>query len=327
MPRISTPASDTALALALARDAFASNRIRIVRDDLTGYSHMVATRKGLFAINQSGHALIAHGLFYGMTVTADAIYLFEACDLPRVRTQRGRIVKIVRRGDRLDAASVLASDLDNACHQIDFVGPDLCVLDTAHQRAILIAPDGSRRSHQLAPETFGETPYVHVNSVLAIGDHILAIFHNGWLRPERPSELVVFDLDWRIVERQFVNGEWCHGLARLEDGTILSCGSRAGELIGSDGMRLALTKMMTRGLSVGPERIVVGCSARVDRTQRVEAHGMAIFLDRAYRVVGEITLPGAPTEIRSLQGPDYGQARDVVGLTLATAITAAWWPA
>ena len=327
MPRITTTASDTALALALARDAFASNRIRIVRDDLTGYSHMVATRQGLFAINQTEHALIAHGLFYGMTVTADAIYVFEACDLPRVRTQRGRIVKIVRCGDRLGAASVLASDLDNACHQIDFVGADLCVLDTANQRAILIAPDGSRRCHQLVPATLGDTPYVHVNSVLGVGDHILTIFHNGALRPEQPSELVVFNRDWRIVERQFLNGEWCHGLAKLEDGTILTCGSRAGELIGSNGLRLTLSQMMTRGLSVGPERIVVGCSARVNRTQRVEAKGTAIFLDRAYHVVGEITLPGAPTEIRSLEGPDYGQARDVIRVTLATASSAAWSPA
>lgn len=314
--------SDTALALSLARDAFAAKRVRLVRDDLAGFSHLVATRQGLFAIQPAGQALVAHGLFYGMTVTAEAIHLFEACDLPRVRSHRGRIIRITRHGDRLGKATILASGLDNACHQIDFVGTDLCVLDTEHQRAILIAPDGSHRLRDLAPSDSAD--YVHVNSLLAVGNRILTIFHNGARRPERSSELVIRDWNWRIVERRTLSGHWCHGLAMLENGTILSCGSRAGELIGANGLRLALGEMMTRGLSVGPERIVVGGSARVDRAKRVEAHGTATFLDRSYRTTSTIRLPGAPTEIRSLAAPEYGQTRDIAALAIEMRTPTAW---
>ena len=293
------------VALALAGRAYADGTFRLVDGALAGFTHLVATRRGLFAIDERRFKLVAHGMFYGMTVARDAVYVFEACGLPRVRSQHGRIVRLTRDGDTLSDPQIIARDLDNGCHQMDFVGPELCLIDTANQRCILLLPDGSGlRIVPLFSPDAAALDYVHANSLLDLGDRIFVIFHNGSLRPERASELAVYDRSWNLIERRALLGEWCHSLALLEDGTILICGTRSGELITLDGLRLPVSDMLTRGLSVGRDRIAVGLSAYAGPDQRAAAAGAVLFLDRDYREVVRVDLPGAPTEIRSLMGPD-----------------------
>ncbi len=294
--------------LALADQAYEAGTVRLIGHDLAGCEYLVTTWRGLFAINADLVRPIAYGLYYGLTIRDDVIYAFEACDRPRYPTHRGRIVRFYRDGDHIVDTDVFATGLDNNTHQIDFIDGRLCVVDTGNQR-VLRYPEGGDEPEILYPIPGGEERnwdrgYVHVNSLVAAGDEILLVLHNGADKTGRPSEIARFDRDWCPIGRLPLDGLGCHNLVALEDGTFLSCGSMAGELIGTGGLKLPICDMMTRGLSVDADRIVVGGSAFAERADRDEAEGAVFFLDRDYRLLSRLALPSAPMDIRRIDGRD-----------------------
>lgn len=303
-----TAAADTLIRLALAGEAYRSDTVRLVEPELAGCSHLVATRHGLFATDGHDLRLIAYGLFYGLTVAGDDILAFEACDRPRHTTARGRIVRFRRSGTRIVGTRVLARGLDNGCHQIDLIHGALCVVDTYNQRVLRFALEGGE------PEALYPLPraaandwaggYVHLNSLIADGDEILLLLHNGADKTGRPSAIARFDRAWRRTGTIPLDGLGCHSFARLEDGAILSCGSFAGELIATDGLRVAVCDLMTRGLSVDDQRVAVGGSAFADRDSRDDALGALFFLDRDYRLLSRVDMPAPVMEIRRIDGRD-----------------------
>ena len=299
--------------LALAFEAYKTDAVRIVNRDLRGFSHLVSTRRGLFAVNEHSHLLLAQGFFFGVTLRDGSIYAFEACDLPRGPTRQGRLVKLTREGDFLTEARVIAKALDNGCHQVDFVEDRLLVVDTYNQQIVRFAADFSERE-VLAPLplcpngrwTPGDPAYMHVNSVLAVGDLILLLLHNSSAHTGRPSEIAVYDRNWRPLERWPLEGASCHGLALLEDGTVLTCGSDAGEVISAGGMHVEVSPLLTRGLAVGMDSVVVGASRLAQREERMVSTGTVTFMDRGYNISSVLELPAAPMEVRRLDGLDFG---------------------
>lgn len=293
--------------VALAAAAYDAGRVRLAERDLAGFEHIVATRHGLFAVNHRERRPIAFGLFYGLTVSGDTIYAFEACDEPRARTRRGRIIRLFRDGDTIADADIFATGLDNGCHQIDFIHGHLCVADTYNQRIVRFAADGA--ADLLQPVSCGEahdwdTGFAHINSLIARGDEIMLMLHNGADRTGRPSEIAVCDSTWRLIRRAPIAGMGCHNFAVLEDGTLLSCGSSDGELIGTNGVKVKICDMMTRGLSVDSTQIVVGGSTFSERDLRDQAGGAIHFLDRDYRPIATLPFPAPPMEIRRIDGRD-----------------------
>jgi hypothetical protein len=299
--------------IALAFQAYKTDVVRMTSTDLTGSSHIVATRAGMFAVNETSFRRIAHGFFFGITLREHVVYAFEACDMPRGPTRQGRIVRLTRRGDEIVEARVVAKGLDNGCHQIDFINGQLCVVDTYNQQVVRFSPDGTER------ETFSPLPeaptgkwgkadpgYRHVNSLLAVEERILLLLHNGGAgHSGRTSEIALYDRNWCPLDRWKLGGRGCHGMAVLEDGTLLTCGSMAGEVISANGPGVKITPYMTRGLSVGTDSIVVGGSPLVGREERAGSAGTVTFMDRNFRVRSVLDLPAAPTEVRRLDGLDF----------------------
>ena len=299
----------TEIKLALAAAAYRSDTVRLVDMSLDGITHLLASRQGLYAVHETGCRLLAHGLFFGLTLRGDDLFLFEACDLPRSPTHQGRIVRLCMRDHRIIDAQVVCKGLDNGCHQIDFLDGRLVVLDTYHQQVLRFA-EGESSYQALHPlpvcATAGDPEYRHVNSLLAVGERILLLLHNGALRTGRPSEIAVFDRSWQELERWQLDGSGCHGLALLENGAVLTCGSMEGNLISTAGLRLHVSPHLTRGLAVGADSVVVGASELVEREGRLRNAGTVTFMDRAYNVRAVLDVPGAPTEIRRLDGQDSG---------------------
>lgn len=298
------------IARALAHAAYDARTIRLVRHDLTGMSHLVATRRGLFAVNETSHVRIAHGSFFGLTLRGESIFAFEACDLAGLPTQRGRIVRLDRVGHRIAEARVLVDGLDNGCHQIDFIDGRLTVLDTQNQRILRFESDeaGYEALYPLPrmDKRAWSRGYVHANSLLQVEDRILVLFHNGFAYTGKASEVALFDLDWHEIDRRPLPGHDCHNLVALENGALISCGSAAGEIISIDGPLAKVSTMMTRGLSVGADLIAVGASKFSARADRHRTPGTITFLDRTFRRLSVLDLPAAPTEIRRLDGRDLG---------------------
>lgn len=298
------------IARALAHAAYDDGRVRLVERDLSGLTHIVSTRQGLFGVDATRHVLLAHGAFYGLTLRDGAIFAFESCDLVQLPTERGRVVRLDREGDRIAGATVLAAGLDNGCHQIDFVDGRLTVLDTRNQRVLRFGAEerGFEILHPLPRPTGHDWSqgYAHVNSLLQIGERILLLLHNGAGHTGRPSEVVVLDRGWREIARRALPGLGCHNLVALEDGTLLACGSMAGALISLTGLDLPVSTLMTRGLSVDAEGIVVGASKFTARAHRHLVPGTLTFLDRGLRTRATLRLPAAPCDVRRLDAQDLG---------------------
>ena len=299
---------------ALAQDAYASDTIRLRSSSLAGATHLVASRQGLYAINESEWILLVHGYFFGVTLRGDEIFAFEGSAPPRREPWiGGRIVRLVRSGDAVVEASVVARGLDNGCHQIDILDGRLHVVDTYRQRVLRfgsdlggyevvaplpLSPDGRWLKH--------DERYVHVNSILQVGERILLLLHNTSESTGRASEVAVYDTQWREQSRWLLDGRSCHGLAMLEEGRLLTCDSMAGDLIDLNGFRVHVSPHMTRGLAVGEDDIAVGGSPRAEREKRLSSAGTVSFLDRDFRLRSVLDVPGAPTEIRRLDGRDLG---------------------
>ena len=322
-----TASSEDIIRIALANRAYRTGTIRLVDPDLATCSHLIATRHGLFATDRKTARRIAHGLFYGLTVRDDLIFAFEAGDRPHNPSCHGRIVRFRRDGDRIVAADIVATGLDNGCHQIDIIDDRLCVVDTYNQRILRYALEGGGPEILYPIGGAGECGrryddwaqgYVHMNSIVAQGDAILLLLHNGADKTDRPSEIVRLDRAWRPIDRIPLDGLGCHGLAVLDDGAVLTCGSFGGELISTDGLKIPVCDMMTRGLSVdggevGENRgevgeesggIAVGGSAFADRASRDGEQGRVFFLDGRYRPLGSVAVPAPVMDIRRIDGRD-----------------------
>ncbi len=142
--------------------------------------------------------------------------------------------------------------------------------------------------------------YRHINSIAAIGDHIALLLHNGAGGEERPSELVLFDGDWREIERRPIAGRGCHDIWTDQHGTIWHCGSMAGELVSEHGQHIAVSAAMTRGVARVGDHFLVGTSLFGARGERDRLGGSIIWCDAGYQPVAEIALPGAPTTLLAL---------------------------
>lgn len=299
----------TELTLALARADYANGVIRLAARDMSGFTHIVATRSGLYVVKRDASRLIAHGMFYGVTVQDDSMYVFQACRLPRTDSTFGRILRFTIDKHRIVAAEVFADGLNTSCHQLDIVHGKLCVLETALQVVTRFALDTRERDTiglitppgTVSPADAG---YLHVNSMIELGDHILLMLHNGMPDITRPSEVAVLDRAWHVVSRHRVSGSGCHNLLVTPEGRLLMCGSAAGELIDDRGARYPVSSDMTRGLSLGEGELVIGASERVARKDRTLSRGSVFFLDAQYRIEAELELPGGPCEIRRLDGRD-----------------------
>ena len=291
--------------------AYDRDEIMLLDDDVRGYTHVLASRQGIFAVNREGSKRIAHGFFFGITMRGEDVYFFECGDQPRGPTKRGRIIRLTIRGGRVTESAILLRGLDNGCHQIDFIDGRLHMVDTYNQQIVRLDKD-MRTTDTLFPlprlqgERWGEAnpDYVHVNSLLQVGNSILLLLHNGAHHTHRQSQIAVYDLDWKRVDTWELEGLGCHNLALLPDGRLLSCGSMAGELISVWGEHWQVSQHLTRGLAVGADGVAVGSSLFGKRDERDGLAGEVTFLDTSFQVLSTISVPCAPTELRRLDGED-----------------------
>jgi hypothetical protein len=290
------------------------------------YSHFVASRQGLYAINESSWTRLAEGQYYGITLRDNILFAFEAGDRVDAPTQQGRIVAFQLTDNDISSSECLVEGLDNGCHQIDFIGNRLYVVDTYQQRIVEFSPCFQHFDYRYplprAEFNAWTKGYAHCNSLLGFGEHILLVLHDGGKHTKRPSRLVFCNQNWQIIRQLLLPGLGCHNIVILEDGTILSCGSLSGTLINAKRTIVKLDEMMTRGLSVDQDSIVVGASMFAIRRNRKEIPGRVHFLSRNYVRRATLELPAAPTDIRRIDGRDYSLSNYASSLPMTQSILA-----
>ncbi|HLZ67504.1 MAG TPA: hypothetical protein VKQ29_14825 [Aliidongia sp.] len=269
------------------------------------FDYVVASRNGLYFVNKSAWSRFREGHFFGVTVHRGRLYCFECAESAGGLGILGRIVRFDLGDSGGAEPEILVEGLDAGCHQVDFIGDSLFVVDT-HRQAVLEFDRDWRpvTAHYPIPAAaFNDwaNGYVHMNSILGRDDEILLMLHKGNLGP---SEVIVVDRAFQCRKQIALAGHRCHDVVVLEDGGLLYCDSTAGSLSVHGGPSIKIDTMMTRGLAVGRTEIAVGSSLFGERIGRRTLPGFVTFLDRDYNRLARLELPGAPTQIRRLDGMD-----------------------
>jgi hypothetical protein len=295
---------------------------RVHNRDLSEFTHLAASREGLFAVNQETWTKVLTGQFFGLTWRDGAFYAFESLGpyRPPERSEkgrffRGRIVRIELKDRRVTRVQVVYSGLSNGVHQIDFIGDFLYLVDTYNNRILRMPPTLDRIEAEFHPvgrarQEDWKNGYAHLNSIVGHNGFIYVLKHNG--RPDTasgPSQVIRCNSSFEILETLELNGNACHNIVFLEDGSMLSCGSDRGEVIDGPHVVARITDMFTRGLSVDRETLVLGTSLYSTRTGqhgRRYVPGHVLFFDRNFELRADLELPAAPTDIRQIDAQDFG---------------------
>jgi hypothetical protein len=302
-------ADERRLAEALARVAFAENRVRVATLDIGDCIALVSCGFGVYGITRDGQSRrILFGRFHGISHQGDHVLLLEICDRPRNPGRMARILRLPLSGDRLGEPEIVVRGLDNKAHQLAQFDGLIHLVDTANQQIQRFTPDGvlvdEIRSFPFRRGDPAGGDYHHLNSIALVGDRIGVMLHNGKLkRPDgtdRPSEVAWFDRDWRLIARHEVAGHGCHDIVADEHGTVWHCGSMDGEIVSAAGERHKVTQLMTRGLAFAADRLFVGASVFGDRATRDMFMGQVLVLDRGLRPLATVELPSAPMDLIAL---------------------------
>lgn len=291
--------------VALARVAYARGQVRVADPDIAGFSWLVASPQGVFAVGLNGVKQVIHGWFFGIIRHGDMLFLFENCGMRDLSVTMGRVIRLRLRDGQLTEPEVLATGLHNNCHQLALIDGFLCVVDTANQTILRFTPSGEavdvKRPFPPALPNDTSGAYLHLNALAKVGDRIALMLHNGKALPEKPSELAWFDRDWNLLSRQPLQGHSCHDIVADKHGVLWHTDSMAGDLIGSDGTRIDVTnELMTRAIAFRGEHVLVGMSTFGPRHLRDNLRGAVVIFDRAFNRVAQIELRGAPTDAIAL---------------------------
>jgi hypothetical protein len=291
--------------MALARDAYNRDMVRTTGTSLSGCAWLVATHRGVFGVSDNQICTVMHGWFFGICRHLNKIYVFENCGLRDRTSDIGRIVSFDWINGNLANPSVLVKGLHANCHQVRVIDNLLCVVDTANQAIRRYTLDGElidvKHPFPIAPTTDRTGAYLHLNAIAKVGSRIAIMRNNSKASPEKQSELAWLDEDWNLISIDVLAGHWCHDIVEDDAGLLWHCGSKAGEIILSDERTICVTdELLTRGLVVSDDRIIVGISTFGGRQIRDTLPGGVVIFDRTFNRVSELPLDGPPTDIVSL---------------------------
>ena len=291
-----------AIRAAMALRSYETDTVRLTDTDIADHDWLVATHRGLYAVNLTGAKRIIYGWFFGICRNGQDVYLFENCAM-RDRTRAlGRVIKMTISSGNLSEPVVLIKGLAANCHQIEVIDGLLCVVDTANQSILRYTLNGSlidtKKPFPIAPASDRKGAYLHINSIAKTGDRIALMLHNGPALPEKCSELAWLDAGWKLTDRVSLNGYCCHDIVEDENGVLWHSASSTGELMANDGRRIKITSdRMTRGIALSIDTMIVGLSSFGARQNRDALPGAVVILDRALNKLAEFELGGPPADI------------------------------
>src|SRR5688572_2448629 len=257
--------------------------VRVMRPGVRGYTHVIASRAGLFVAGRSSWKRVLRGRFFGATVKGRAIYCFQARSRSG-RTDTGRILRLEMADGRITGSRVVASGFDDECHQIDFIGDTLHVVDCANARILQVQPaTGEWTAHYPLGRLDRHTAMSesHMNSLAGRPDGTMwLLLHN---MAKRHSEVLVLDRAFAIQRRFSVDAGSAHNIVFTDDDAdYLIADSYGGRLISARGVVIDDTDglAVVRGISLDDDVCVVGESFFVARDARQTGAGRIHAYDR-----------------------------------------------
>jgi hypothetical protein len=273
---------------------------------------VATTHAGLLLVEGTHVTRLFRGRdFYGITTTGERWYVYH-----RFSVGNGCIISFrLQDGHAIDARTELAGLL-RGVHQIDVIDDSMWIVDTFHDRIIVVPLDsiGDRWRERAAlyypvgRSGIGrERPnHAHFNSVLGRQGDIYLVAHYEGAKTGRDSELFLLDSSGTVRGREPMGGSDCHNIGFL-DGERVFCRSKEGAVCkgGQDVLRL---DGYVRGLALGHDFHIVGTSTMGrDWAQRAQGDGSVVITDRAFAPLATMVLPRTQVcEVRRVDAPDLG---------------------
>lgn len=269
---------------------------------------LIGATGGMFYLAGQSLYKLCPGKFYGLSRISDLWFVYRKVD-----RYLGQILSLDLKTRSLNLEKNL---LPRTIHQLDFIGSRLFVVDTLNKLYIFTFQDCNNKSKGLhlqkeillnGPLTRGnKSPnYCHVNSIFFHQGHYYLMFHNTTSKTGRPSQIAVFDLEFQEKKRIDINGHDAHNICIL-DGQLIYCDSGRKRLVW--GKKECQVDLMTRGLAISDQWIILGGSVFASRKDREQTSGKIYFIQRpGLNRISEIKIPGSGQiqEIRLVNEPDY----------------------
>lgn len=289
------------------RDTFEFRRdtVNVTERDFGGYTHIMASRQGIFAINEHGFKKLVCGRFFGVTVRNGNFYCFQLCD--ETGTNSGRIVHLKTERNRIVDTEVLVKGLHKGCHQIDFAGDVLFIVDCCNARILSLAPGAKecKAYYPLGSVPAAEAEEIHMNSMCGHPDGTFWIMLHNY--NSRHSEILVVDSSFTVLRRFQLSAGSAHNIVFTGDELeYLVADSFGGRILSGRGPVIEALPMMPRGISLDHNTCVFGESVFATRVRRRYVPGRVHFADRrSWKVLSTLEVPAAPTDIRRIDGEDF----------------------
>lgn len=275
------------------RKAMASDRV------------LVGTSRSLFLVDIETSEIerveSKYGLYYGISWDDEQIFVSARwypwymptshIERPRLLTFDGRMKRASIREFQVPAGGV---------HQLIHSG-DTIFCTASAEDGVVISKGGKDEIWYPSkdPDDHGRDVH-HFNSVWINGDRLFLVGHNNG-----PSEVWEFTYPDREFVRRTIVGKYVHNVWPYKGGLAV-CNSGNGRLEALDGTQIVETGGFPRGVAIGPERTVVGVSARASRSNRWLTIGKLQVYDPDWKLMKTISLgvSGGVCEIRNVDCPD-----------------------
>jgi hypothetical protein len=255
---------------------------------------LVTTSHSLLRIDPDSEAVTpVHrglGLYFGIATDGDVHFVaargrMVSSELP-AEEERGRILVFDR--DLRLAGEIAAPFALRDMHEILWHEGKLWIT-CSHDNMVAIHTPATGEWERWHP--LGETPQPpydvnHLNSFAVVDGAMCMIAHNFGA-----SELLRFDIASRTLQSRMPFGMQSHNIRGTGSGTLMTCSSAEGTLVGSDGWRLE-TGGFPRGLLLGARENYIGISEILEREERDLSTGRIMVFDREWRPLRTIVLPG-----------------------------------
>jgi hypothetical protein len=264
---------------------------------------VVATQNGLYLLKNKNLYFLMNGEYYGITMYQNSLIIYEKL------TNSGRLLKIKIGEDYTleDRVEILLERVPHGCHQIDVLDHFLFITDTYNNGILKYnLEDGSLDEYYplgKLEEGRSSSNYGHINSIYFYKGYAYLLAHNETLKTQRKSEIIVTDMDFEKVRIISTKSSNAHNVFVTND-DILHCDS-IGCSLNKNNISVFKTDVLTRGLSISDNLIVLGGSGFTKRNLRPFAKGKLFFLNRNYELLNSVLFPASVTEIRRIDKTDY----------------------
>lgn len=224
-----------------------------------------------------------HGVYYGIAQKHGALYIGARNATMREAINSGREqIRVFNSAGFLES---IEAPLVHDSHQITWIHDELWITSSGNDAIVSVGPN--RNWNTMHPWGDCEKDSKHINSLLQVGDTVLALCHN-W---HDPSEVWTLNLMGEPIHEPIKLGNKAHNLW-VDDDTVFTLSSDDECAIGTDGTRVPIPDAFVRGYAETDIERCVGCSPISIREGREIGDPTIRIFDESWQLVGWIRLPG-----------------------------------